>query len=425
MSISVQKEQWKKSGCQILFTVLLVIAFTASVQAAEATSDNTIKPRLSTDEVENQIILDHAANPLYESRLLAPVRAWRDGVAEKTGFNWSLDYTALFMDVNDSPGEDNARSGMVRFFGYWDLVDRGGPNKGSLNWKIENRHSYTDVAPGELGFQSGYVGMLAPAFNDQGKRLTNLYWKQYFADGKATAVAGFLDVTDYIDVYLLASPWTGFNNLVFSTGSASMDIPNEAALGVAAGGMVTGQVYAHAGISDANSDPTDPFEGFDSVADDSDFFKWVEIGFTPKQDKIYFDNIHITFWHVDERVNDTPDGWGVNLSWQKLITDKWLPFARGGYTKDSGSLLEKSVTVGLGYQPVPMRGVIGLGFNWGEPNQLSFDGADNQYTTELFWRYQLTKELAVTPSIQYIKDPALNLEDDNLWVFGFRARVAL
>jgi porin len=403
----------------------LVSAIHAVETAPETTSDNTIKPRLSTDEVENQITLDRKANPFYESRLLAPVRVWRDGVAEKTGLNMSLDYSALYMSVNNSPGEDNAGSGMVRFYGYWDLVGRGGSNKGSLNWKVENRHKYTDIAPSGLGFESGYVGIFEPPFSDQKSRLTNLYWKQYFAGDKATAVAGFLDVTDFVDVYLMASPWTGFNNFVFSTGSAAMDLPNDATLGVAAGGMVSEKVYVQAGISDANSDPTAAFEGFESVIDDSDFFKWVEIGFTPGKDKIYFNNIHVTFWHIDERANGTPDGWGLNASWQQWIDDKWLPFVRGGYTEDSGSLLEKSVSVGLGYQPVPMRGVIGFGFNWGKPNQASFEGAGNQYSTELFWRYQLTKELAVTPSIQYIKDPALNVDEDNLWAFGLRVRLAI
>jgi len=409
----------------IKFLLAILFALTATVQASEPTSESNVRPRLSTNEVENQITLDREANPLYESRLLSPIREWRDGVAEKTGLNWSLDYTALFMGVSDSPGEDNASSGMVRFFGYWDLVNRGSSNKGSLNWKIENRHKYTDIAPSGLGFESGYVGIFEPPFSDQQTRLTNLYWKQYFADDKWAAVAGFLDATDFVDVYLMASPWTGFNNFVFSTGSATMDLPNDAALGLAAGGMVAKKVYVQAGITDANSDPTEPFEGFDSVANDSDFFKWVEIGFTPGQDNIYFDNVHVTFWHVDERANGTPDGWGVNASWQQWINDKWLPFVRGGYTEDSGSLLEKSVSVGLGYQPVPMRGVIGLGFNWGKPNQTSFAGANDQYTTELFWRYQLTRELAVTPSLQYIKDPALNPAEDNLWVFGLRVRVAL
>ncbi len=400
-------------------------ALATTALASGATTGNSVGPRLSTDEVENQITLDREANPFYESRLLGPVHDWKKGIAERTGFNWSLDYSTLFMSVNDSPGEDNASGGMVRFFGYWDLVNRGGPNKGSLNWKVENRHSYTDVPPSGLGFESGYVGLFEPPFSDQQTRLTNLYWKQYFAEGKWAFVGGFLDSTDFVDVYLLASPWTGFNNFVFSTGAAAMDLPNDATLGVAAGGMVAEKMYIQAGIVDANSDPTEPFEGFDSVANESGFFKWIEVGFTPKQDKLYFDNVHVTFWHIDERANGTPDGWGLNASWQQWVNDKWLPFVRGGYSEDSGSLLEKSMTVGVGYQPIPMRGIIGLGLNWGKPNQTSFDGADDQYTTELFWRYQLTKELAVTPSIQYIKDPALNQEEDRLWAYNLRVRIAL
>ena len=51
--------------------------------------------------------------------------------------------------------------------------------------------------------------------------------------------------------------------------------------------MITDQVYIHAGITDANSDPTDSFEGFNSITDESDFFKWVEIGLTQRHDKLY------------------------------------------------------------------------------------------------------------------------------------------
>ena len=117
-----------------LLAVLCILTFT--VQAAEPTTDNRVRPLLSTDEVENQITMDREANPLYESKLFAPIHSWKDGVAERTGFNWSLDYSAAFISVNNSPGEENAGSGMVRFFGFWDLVNRGGPNKGSLNWKV-------------------------------------------------------------------------------------------------------------------------------------------------------------------------------------------------------------------------------------------------------------------------------------------------
>ena len=406
-----------------LVSIAVTLFISATIVSGEEQSE--LRPRLSTDQVENQIVLDKKANPLYESKLLKPIQDWKVRVAERTGFNWSLDYSALFMGVSGSPGEDSASGGMVRFFGFWDLVNRGTPNKGSLNWKVENLHRYSEIPPSALGFESGYAGIFEPPFSNQNNRLTNLYWKQYFAEGTWAAVAGFLDVTDFVDVYLLASPWTGFNSFVFSTGSAATDLPNDATLGIGAGGMVTDRLYVQAGISDANADPTDPFQGFDNISEESDFFKWVEIGFTPGQEKLYFDNVHVTFWHIDERANGTPDGWGLNASWQQWIADKWLPFVRGGYTEDSGSLLESSLSVGVGYQPVPMRGVIGLGFNWGKPNQVSFEKADDQYTIELFWRYQLTKELAITPSLQYIKDPALNPEEDSLWAYGLRLRIVL
>jgi porin len=38
---------------------------------------------------------------------------------------------------------------------------------------------------------------------------------------------------------------------------------------------------------------------------------------------------------------------------------------------------------------------------------------------------QLTQELAITPDIQLLIDPALNPDEDSIWVFGLRARLAL
>jgi porin len=134
---------------QILIGLLAAGILAASqvmAQTSEAGSEKTVSPRLSTDEVENQITLDRETNPPYESLLFAPIKKWRAGVAEKTGFNWSLDYSAAFMGVNNSPGEDSAGSGMVRFFGFWDLVNRNGPNKGNLNWKIEHRQKFVRSA---------------------------------------------------------------------------------------------------------------------------------------------------------------------------------------------------------------------------------------------------------------------------------------
>ena len=98
---------------------------------------------------------------------------------------------------------------------------------------------------------------------------------------------------------------------------------------------------------------------------------------------------------------------------------------RGGYAKDAGTLLETSLSTGLAWQTVPGGNQLGVAFNWGEPNESTWGpGLSSQKTLELFYRIQLWKEIALTPDVQYIRDPALNSEVSSMWVFGLRARLA-
>ncbi|UCE90554.1 MAG: carbohydrate porin [Pseudomonadota bacterium] len=49
----------------------------------------------------------------------------------------------------------------------------------------------------------------------------------------------------------------------------------------------------------------------------------------------------------------------------------------------------------------------------------------SQKTLEVFNRFQLAEQIALTPDIQYIRDPALSPSHDSLWLLGLRARLAL
>lgn len=384
------------------------------------------------DAVENLIEDDtKPVSAVVKERLfdLDPWFEWKQSLQEEHGLSFGIDYTPFFLAANNSIGEDHASSAMLRFFGSWDLVGRGSKNTGALVWKIENRHAYGDVAPGGFGLgELGYVGVIGGPWSDQGTRLTNFYWRQRFNDGKTTLIGGYLDVTDYADVFVGGSPWTGFSNLVFSTGSASMFLPNDATLGVAGAGMLSDNLYLIGGITNAYSDPTDPFKNsFDRFFNDGEHFMSLELGWTTSQSRIYQDNTHVTLWHVDESVMaGANEGWGVIFSHISHIDDKWMPFIRGGYAKDGGSLLQKSLSGGFLYQADPAHGLFGLGLNWGEPNKTTFTtGLDDQYTLEIFYRFNLTQQFALTPSVEYIRNPALNSEDDSLWIVGLRARVAL
>lgn len=383
------------------------------------------------DAVENVIQDDSApVKAFFEERLLQPWFEWKKGLEEDYGFSFGLDYTSLYLQSNRRgvSGEDLAASGIVRLFGSLELVGRGTQNTGSLVWKAEHRHSYTDLSPQEFGFDQSYVGLIEPPFSNQGIRLTNLYWRQRLAGGRATILAGMLDVTDFVDVYALASPWTGFMNFAFSTGSAAMFVPNDATFGLAGGTMLTDRFYLVGSVANAYTDPTRPFDTVDDFFTQNEYFASAELGWTSGKDRIYLDNAHVTFWYVSESIEaETPGGWGLLFNYStSLFDDRLLPFIRGGYANDGGTLLQKSVSAGLAYGAMEGRDQLGAAFNWGQPNEDSFGpDLDDQYTFELYYRLQITQQFAITPDIQYIIDPALNPEEDSLWVFGLRARLAL
>ena len=406
------------------------------VRATEGTSEEARHPGFgSPNAVNNQMESDHAEKDvLYESKLLKPYFEYQAVLKEKYGFSFGGDYTSVYLKASNSlqGTDDYASSGMVRLYGSWGLLGRGTNTTGKLVYKVEHRHTYTDTAPSGFSIGSlGNVGVIEPPFSDQKARLTNLYWIQRWNKGKVVALAGFLDATDFVDIFALGSPWLHFKNFAFSTGAATISLPEDATLGMAAGTWLNDRIYILGGFEDTNSDPTDPFEGFNTFFHESEYFKHIEIGWTTSRENAYLDNLHLTLWHVDEREDaGVEDGWGSVLSFTHHINDRWLPFLRVGYANDGGSLLQKSVSTGLSYQPNTGEGaagknLIGFGANWGQPNDTVFgSGLDDQYAFELFYRLQVTKELAITPDVQFLINPALDPDEDNNWIFGLRARLS-
>jgi porin len=95
---------------------------------------------------------------------------------------------------------------------------------------------------------------------------------------------------------------------------------------------------------------------------------------------------------------------------------------RFGGPGSAGAMMEASVSGGIGYNLKESIDLIGFSLNWGRPPD---SGMDDQYTAEVFYWLQLAQNLAITPDVQLIFNPALNPDEDMLRVFGLRARLAL
>ena len=156
--------------------------------------------------------------------------------------------------------------------------------------------------------------------------------------------------------------------------------------------------------------------------DGAEFFKFVQLDWQPSIQDRYFKNVHVTLWHVDEREDvGVPSSKGVAFGANWTFYEKFMPFVRAGWSDGAAPLMNKTATVGF-IQRIHLRDLLGFGFNWGDPSDDTFR---DQYSTELFYRFQFSQNLALTPSVQLLIDPALNLAEDQIWVFGIRARLSL
>jgi porin len=443
--VTNQRTNWMPTLRQLpagLFSLvllgLLIPAWVSNqAQAQQTTADEQVYSGVSIADTIPQFggpssvggtIVEDAQNrtaPVPDAPRASPLEGWfafKERLTKEHGFTPGFDYTGLYQHYSDSPADEkDAAGGIARAYGTWAFAGRESGNTTSLTYKVENRHRIsTDLAPQGAGIAAGSTLPTGTAFSNTQNLLTNLFLQQRLAGGKMTVQAGMIDVTDFVDVYGLISPWQHFQNLAFLT-SPAISAPNQG-LGIAGGAMLTSNIYAIGSLADANGDPTLSVNPLDSFFDTSEYFTSAEVGWTSEQGRIYLDNVHLTYWHADARkAAGVEESEGVTFSAARYINDKWLPFIRVGWSKGTAAPMKRSLAGGLGLRRAN-KDVVGVGIAWGEP---SVSGLRDQTTGEIFYRWQVNDVLAVTPSLQLIHNPALDPTNDNLVVFGLRVRKAL
>jgi porin len=381
-----------------------------------ASPGSTVRQLAEDDEEKMPLMrfesFDEALLPWFE---------WKKKLNEDIGFQYSLAYTATAQKASDSlTGEDSGASSVFRFSGKWELLNRGQKNKGSLVFSVDNRTPFNDV-PGDISGEVGYIGPTALLFSDLGTVLVDFNWQQYFNDGDSGILAGRYDPSDYINVLGYANPWTSFQNLNILLDS-SLAYP-DLGLGVGIGHWFDDRWYGVAGFNDANGriDETTPYDN------GAEFFKYAELGWSPGRGQRYLKNAHLTLWDVDEREDDGLDAaYGVSLGANWTWDDTYMLFGRIGWSDvdapNDPQIYENSYTVGAIYHFTNRSDLAGAAVNYGE---FAAPGLDSQTTTEIFYRIQLAQNLAITPSVQLLQDPALNDENDRITVYGLRVRLTL
>lgn len=343
---------------------------------------------------------------------------WKTRFKNRTGLNWEVNYNILYMKASESLGQDEAAGGVFALNAIWELVNRGCPNKGVLGFRVESRHKLgTAIAPVGLGAEIGSLWSPDVLWSERRLSLSQFWWEQRFLSGRgAVRVGKLISPAVIYDNFLLRVPQFAIQSEAFSL--SATPFPDNG-LGIVGAVFPRGSWYVMAGVHDANGFFEDT--GFDTVGD-GEYFKAVELGWTPAFDKRRTDNYHVTLWHVDERSKSgRPEGWGGTVSVQRYLRDRWLPFARYSHAANDVLPIEHLVQGGVGYR-VRGHDSMALGVSYAIPSDSALR---DQWGAEFYYRLQVSQALSVIPGLQLIWNPSRNTVDDHISVFSLRVRISL
>ena len=404
-----------------------LLAFTGLPMAAETAYPDLLD---GTMGVVGDLAEDDAPHTSFFRRptLLEPWFEWKANLRREHGLAIGGSWGVLWQNYSDSLiNQTNAVGSKFTLNLSYDLIDRGRPDALSFDMAIEDRRPLgTDLAPLQAGLGTGSIVPTAATWGDFSLGITQAYVRQSLADNRFQYTIGKIFAPNFIDAYPFFDDNRQFLNQAFST-SPTINSPLRGFGAVAAWFPGESGLYVKPGMFTTNS--SDTGSTIEDFFTKNEHFYMLEVGIsglaqtgTPIQARGPTDanNVHLTGWYRNANENGSPRAYGVAFNANQMLGDSMMWFMRAGWSE--GWFTDRAVSVGLGWRPPSSSSdLLGVGAGWQHP---TIPGARSQYVGEVFYRFHVTPNFAITPDVQLIIDPALNPTTNTLWAFGLRARVS-
>ena len=341
---------------------------------------------------------------------------------EKFGLKLNLSYQTLYQWADQTLVEDDAAGGRAQIQGTWTLLGRNTQNPGMLSFRFEHRHTLgTVIPPSRLGGEFGSATSTGTGFSDFGANISEIAWRQTLFGGRMKMVAGKISAIGWYNTHALSSSMRGFQNTALQS-SVSRATPGRG-IGGGAAVRVGEKFVVLAGIHDANA--RTPDNPFDTIGE-GEFLYSAEVRWLPTSfERRKWDQVRLQLWYQSERrAAGIKSGHGITFVASRLFNDVWMPFILGGISDGDASVYKADVVAGVGLglntKHRAARDLLAFAVGWGRPSD---DTLQDQYTMELFYRFQLVERIAITPSVQYIVNPVANPNKTGVFVLGLRTRL--
>jgi porin len=359
--------------------------------------------------------------------VLKPWYDWKIELNEQHGFNFGISYTAYYQKASDAFGpEDNAASSDLDISGTWTFLGRGTESPTMLGFNF----FWRDTLDGKISTQTlftQYGGLYSGAapYGEEDPVVGEIWIQKKFNNVFGFRVGKIFPITayDFFPFKNFRTDFVDFNHVT----NATIPLPGNG-LGAFVQYRPKPSVFLRLGVHDANADVQK--SGFDTY--DDELFTIFEVGFDtglmPREPgRPPHGHVHVSLWHQDERDDaGVDDGWGIGISAVQQF-GRFTPFIRYGYADVNArgpTPVKNMVNVGLVTDGIfgQDKDRIGVGYTWSNPADQSLNEQD---TIDAYYRVQLTPEIEIGPTLEVIFDPVRNPDDDTVYVWGFRTRIAL
>lgn len=375
------------------------------------------------DSVTEELVRSEGAEGSYAlPNQLGSFDRWKSQLQEDHGLSFGLSAYLLYQQASESLAgrDDDAMGGVYRFQGSWEAFARGTGHPGWLEWRLEQRTGMGSLqSPNDLSQAVG-AAPLNTGFgysDDFDLDLAVINWTQSFNRNRGAVAIGRLAFDAYMDPYPFQTFSGPFLNRAFVL-NPTIATTGIGALGTAAKGFVTDNIWIGGQIYDANA-----VSGrFDSgTFRENEWLSAAEIGWAPSIDRYDTDRIQLTYWHKDERKKaKVAEGYGFALTASRQVTEEWLPFVRFGWS-DGGAGVPAELAASTGFEYMfEENHSLGFGAGWARPanHQLR-----DEYALEASYSWQIAPGISLTPGLQAMINPTKNPETNMAWIGGIRCIV--
>jgi len=417
-----------------LFRILVVLAASiAPLHAQDALPDDDphvplLQGTLSAEGDQEASDAEVTARPFPRDSLLEPWFAWKQDVQERTGLTFGGSYGLLHQNYSDSLiDQQNSTGAKLTLNMAYELFRKGTPEALVVAVAVEDRRPMfgSDQPPLFAGFGAGSLVPTAATWGQFDLGVTQAYIRQNLLGNRFQYTVGKIFAPNFVNAYPFFDDNRQFLSQAFST-SPSIQSPLRGFGAVAAWYPTANGLYLQAGMYTSHSDDTG--STVDDFFNTSEHFYHFDIGWTGRpragvpiaaRGPTDSDNIHVSGWYRNAQDDGTPKSHGVAFNVNRMVSERTMVFFRGGFSQ--GWAVKKTLAGGVGWRPTGQpSNLVGIGLGWADP---AASVLRPQYTAEAFYRFHITRNLAITPDIQAVIDPSTNPDESVLWVFSLRARV--